>query len=47
LPVFASVATTIAAFLPLMLLPGIVGKEPEVLAVAVVAQLLALHPPGG
>ena len=25
-PVFASVATTIAAFLPLMLLPGIVGK---------------------
>lgn len=26
LPVFASVATTIAAFLPLMLLPGIVGK---------------------
>ncbi|MBL8363201.1 MAG: xanthine dehydrogenase accessory protein XdhC [Rubrivivax sp.] len=28
-------------------LPGIVGKEPEVLAVAVVAQLLALHPPGG
>jgi len=27
LPVLAAVATTIAAFLPLMLLPGIVGKR--------------------
>lgn len=44
LPVFAAVSTTIAAFLPLMLLPGIVGKFmfviPFVVTVGLVVSLI-------
>lgn len=43
-PVFAATATTIAAFLPLMLMPGIMGKflriVPIVVAMALVASLI-------
>ncbi len=40
LPVFAAVSTTIAAFLPLMLLPGIVGKFMFVIPFVVTVGLL-------
>ncbi len=40
LPVLASVLTTIAAFLPLMLLPGIVGKFMMVVTLALLVSLL-------
>lgn len=40
-PVFSATATTIAAFLPLMLLPGIVGKFMRIIPVAVSLALVA------
>lgn len=47
LPVFAAVLTTLAAFLPLMLLPGIVGKFmfviPAVVSIALLASLLEAY----
>ncbi|MEW5967657.1 MAG: efflux RND transporter permease subunit [Pseudomonadota bacterium] len=47
MPVFSSVLTTLAAFLPLMLLPGIVGKFmfviPAVVSIALLASLLEAY----
>ncbi len=46
-PVFSAVLTTLAAFLPLMLLPGIVGKFmfviPAVVSIALLASLLEAY----
>jgi len=40
-PITASIATTIAAFLPLVLLPGIIGKFMEIIPIVVSLVLLA------